>query len=69
MELGDKLVGFLLTLTSLSIITYYTLWVIILPFVDRDHFVHKYFLPQKYANLISVLAGVVLVSFLSVWVL
>jgi dolichyl-phosphate mannosyltransferase polypeptide 2 regulatory subunit len=35
------------------------------PFVDRDHFVHKYFLPQKYANLISVLAGVVLVSFLT----
>lgn len=30
MELGDKLVGFLLTLTSLSIFTYYTFWVIIL---------------------------------------
>ncbi|XP_066361889.1 dolichol-phosphate mannose synthase subunit 2-like isoform X1 [Miscanthus floridulus] len=68
MELGDKVVGFLLTLTSLSIFTYYTFWVIILPFVDSDHFVHKYFLPQEYAILIPVLAGVVLLSFLSVFV-
>jgi hypothetical protein len=30
MEFGDKMVCFLLTLTSLSIITYYTFWVIIL---------------------------------------
>ncbi|WVZ71491.1 hypothetical protein U9M48_020076 [Paspalum notatum var. saurae] len=68
MELGDKAVGFLLTLTSLSIFTYYTFWVIILPFVDSDHFVHKYFLPQDYAILIPVFAGVVLLSFLSVFV-
>ncbi|CAN6204145.1 unnamed protein product, partial [Urochloa humidicola] len=68
MELGDKAVGFLLTLTSLSIFTYYTFWVIILPFVDSDHFVHKYFLPQDYAILIPVIAGVVLLSFLSVFV-
>lgn len=30
MELGDKAIGFLLTVTSLSIFTYYTFWVIIL---------------------------------------
>jgi len=30
--------------------------------------VHKYFLPQEYAILIPVLAGVVLLSFLSVFV-
>jgi len=68
MELGDKAVGFLLTLTSLSIFTYYTFWVIILPFVDSDHFVHKYFLPQEYAILIPVIAGMVLLSFLSIFV-
>lgn len=97
MELGDKAVGFILTLTSLSIFTYYTFWVIILvsniqaffisnitsmilflddklflffsiqPFVDSDHFAHKYFLPQEYAILIPVLAGVILLSFLSVF--
>lgn len=30
MELGDKAVGALLTIVSLSIFTYYTFWVIIL---------------------------------------
>ncbi|KAM0904609.1 hypothetical protein ACQ4PT_017905 [Festuca glaucescens] len=68
MEMGDKAVGLVLTMTSLSIFTYYTFWVIILPFVDDDHFVHKYFLPQEYAIFIPVLAGVVLLSFLSIFV-
>lgn len=41
MELADKTVGFLLSLTSLSIFTYYTFWVIILVssspmFIDDD---------------------------------
>jgi len=30
MELADRAVGFLLSVTSLSIFTYYTFWVIIL---------------------------------------
>ncbi|GJN06668.1 hypothetical protein PR202_ga24422 [Eleusine coracana subsp. coracana] len=68
MQLGDKAVGFLLTLTSLSIFTYYTFWVIILPFADSDHFIHKYFLPQEYAILIPVFAGVFLLALLSVFV-
>ncbi|XP_022145372.1 dolichol-phosphate mannose synthase subunit 2 [Momordica charantia] len=68
MELADKTVGFLLSLTSLSIFTYYTLWVIILPFVDSDHFIHNYFLPQEYAILIPVFAGVLLLCFLGLFV-
>ncbi|KAK3434780.1 hypothetical protein EUGRSUZ_D02219 [Eucalyptus grandis] len=68
MELADRAVGFLLTLVSLSIFTYYTFWVIILPFVDSDHFVHQYFLPQEYAILIPVFAGVVLLCFLCVFI-
>ncbi|KAL7164818.1 hypothetical protein ACSBR2_040672 [Camellia fascicularis] len=68
MELADKAVGFLLSVVSLSIFTYYTFWVIILPFVDDDHFIHKYFLPQEFAILIPVLAGVALLCFLSVFV-
>uniref|UniRef100_M1BE54 Dolichol phosphate-mannose biosynthesis regulatory protein n=1 Tax=Solanum tuberosum TaxID=4113 RepID=M1BE54_SOLTU len=40
--------------------------VIILPLVDSDHFVHKYFLPQEYAILISVYAAVALICFLSI---
>ncbi|XP_019236105.1 PREDICTED: dolichol phosphate-mannose biosynthesis regulatory protein-like isoform X1 [Nicotiana attenuata] len=68
MELADRAVGLLLTLTSLSIFTYYTFWVIILPLVDSDHFVHKYFLPQEYAILIPVYAGVALICLLSVFI-
>ncbi|GMP29697.1 hypothetical protein CsSME_00004685 [Camellia sinensis var. sinensis] len=67
MELADKAVGFLLSVVSLSIFTYYTFWVIILPFVD-DHFIHKYFLPQEFTILIPVLAGVAILCFLSVFV-
>ncbi|KAK4710024.1 hypothetical protein R3W88_004537 [Solanum pinnatisectum] len=65
MELVHR-VGLILTLTSLSIFTYYTFWVIILPLVDSDHFVHKYFLPQEYTILISVYVAVVLICFLSI---
>ncbi|KAI8546909.1 hypothetical protein RHMOL_Rhmol07G0156000 [Rhododendron molle] len=68
MELADRAVGFLLSLISISIFTYYTLWVIILPFVDGDHFIHKYFLPQEYAVLIPVFAGVALLCFLSIFI-
>ncbi|KAH6778767.1 dolichol phosphate-mannose biosynthesis regulatory protein-like protein [Perilla frutescens var. hirtella] len=68
MELADRAVGLLLSVISLSIFTYYTLWVIILPFVDSDHFVHKYFLSQEYAILIPVYAGVALICFLSVFI-
>ncbi|XP_040986117.1 dolichol-phosphate mannose synthase subunit 2-like isoform X3 [Juglans microcarpa x Juglans regia] len=60
MELADRAVGLLLSFVSLSIFTYYTFWVIILPFVDSDHFIHQHFLPQEYAILIPVFAGVVL---------
>ncbi|PHT39909.1 Dolichol phosphate-mannose biosynthesis regulatory protein [Capsicum baccatum] len=66
MELADRAVGLLLTLTSLSIFTYYTFWVIIL--ASSDHFVHKYFLPQEYAILIPVYAAMALICFLSVFV-
>ncbi|MQL68096.1 hypothetical protein Taro_000418 [Colocasia esculenta] len=68
MELADKAVGFVLSSLSLSIFVYYTFWVIILPFVDEDHFVHKYFLPQEYAILIPVAAGVALLSLLCVFI-
>ncbi|XP_065869365.1 dolichol-phosphate mannose synthase subunit 2 [Euphorbia lathyris] len=68
MELADRAVGFLLSFVSVSIFTYYTLWVIILPFVENDHFVHRYFLPQEYAILIPVYAGVTLLSLLCVFI-
>ncbi|ERM94141.1 dolichol phosphate-mannose biosynthesis regulatory protein [Amborella trichopoda] len=68
MELADKTVGLLLCVISLSLFTYYTFWVIILPFVDTDHFIHNYFLPKEYALLLPVFAGVSLFSLLSVFI-
>uniref|UniRef100_A0A6N2L6Y1 Dolichol phosphate-mannose biosynthesis regulatory protein n=1 Tax=Salix viminalis TaxID=40686 RepID=A0A6N2L6Y1_SALVM len=68
MELADRAVGFLLSLISISTFTYYTFWGYILPFVDSDHFVHQYFLPQEYAILVPVFAGVALLCFLCVFV-
>ena len=38
------------------------------PFVDSDHFIQKFFLPQHYAIIIPVFAGVILLSFLSIFV-
>ncbi|RVW19594.1 Dolichol-phosphate mannose synthase subunit 2 [Vitis vinifera] len=35
---------------------------------DSDHFIHKYFLPQDYAILIPVFAGVTLLCFLCTFV-
>ncbi|KDP30381.1 hypothetical protein JCGZ_17110 [Jatropha curcas] len=68
MELADRAVGFFLSFISLSIFTYYTFWVIILPFVDSDHFIHQYFLPLEFAILIPLVAGVALFCFLCVFV-
>ncbi|XP_054809839.1 dolichol-phosphate mannose synthase subunit 2 [Prosopis cineraria] len=68
MELADRAVGFVLSFISITIFTYYTFWVIILPFVDSNHFVHKYFLPQEYAVLIPVSVGVALLCFISIFI-
>ncbi|KAK8953177.1 hypothetical protein KSP40_PGU012531 [Platanthera guangdongensis] len=68
MELADKAVGFLLTTISLSIFSYYTFWVLILPFVDSDHFIHMYFLSREYAIIIPLFAGITLLCFLSMFI-
>lgn len=68
MEVADRAIGLLLSVLSLSIFTYYTFWVIILPFVETDHFVHMYFLPQEYAILIPVFTGVALICFLTMFI-
>ncbi|XP_025886082.1 dolichol-phosphate mannose synthase subunit 2-like [Solanum lycopersicum] len=59
-------VGLVLKLNSLSLFKYYTFWVIILPILDSDHFVHKYFLPQEYAILIHAYVPVAVIYFLSI---
>uniref|UniRef100_E0CXW3 Dolichol phosphate-mannose biosynthesis regulatory protein n=1 Tax=Mus musculus TaxID=10090 RepID=E0CXW3_MOUSE len=59
----DQAVGFGLVAVSLIIFTYYTTWVILLPFIDSQHVIHKYFLPRAYAVLLPLAAGLLLLLF------
>ncbi|XP_067826010.1 dolichol phosphate-mannose biosynthesis regulatory protein isoform X2 [Heptranchias perlo] len=57
------LVGF-----SLLLFTYYTLWVIVLPFVDSSHILHSYFLPREYAVILPAVAGLMLVLLVGIFI-
>ncbi|KAM4719392.1 dolichol phosphate-mannose biosynthesis regulatory protein [Anableps anableps] len=57
---ADQAVGMSLVLFSLLLFTYYTVWVIVLPFVDSDHVLHRYFLPREYSVILPGIAAVVL---------
>ncbi|KAK2819406.1 hypothetical protein Q5P01_024967 [Channa striata] len=56
----DQAVGMSLVVFSLVLFMYYSIWVIILPFVDSDHVLQKYFLPREYAVLLPGIAAVIL---------
>ncbi|XP_021514983.2 dolichol phosphate-mannose biosynthesis regulatory protein isoform X2 [Meriones unguiculatus] len=64
----DQVVGFGLVAVSLIIFTYYTTWVILLPFIDSQHVIHKYFLPRAYAVLIPLVAGLLLLLFVGLFI-
>lgn len=66
--LSDKAAGSVLILVALLIFTYYTFWVLVLPFVDPAHFLHGYFLPRWYAVALPIGAGVLLLGFVGVFV-
>ncbi|XP_058861453.1 dolichol phosphate-mannose biosynthesis regulatory protein-like isoform X2 [Acipenser ruthenus] len=57
------LVGF-----SLLLFIYYTLWVIVLPFVDSDHVIHGYFLPREYSVILPGIAALLLVLFVGTFI-
>ncbi|KFO19478.1 Protein FAM102A [Fukomys damarensis] len=59
----DQVVGLGLVALSLIIFTYYTVWVILLPFIDSEHVIHKYFLPRAYAVAIPLAVGLLLLLF------
>ncbi|KAL4219646.1 Dolichol phosphate-mannose biosynthesis regulatory protein [Mactra antiquata] len=58
--MSDQLVGAgLLTCTGLAFL-YYTLWVIVLPFVDDEQtLIHNMFPDRKFAIILPLLAGVI----------
>eukprot|EP01036_Dinobryon_divergens_P022100 gene22101-30335_t len=49
MTLNDKFLGFLLLLASVAIFLYYTVWVLVLTFLEVGNPVNRYFLPKEYA--------------------
>ncbi|XP_064649500.1 dolichol phosphate-mannose biosynthesis regulatory protein-like [Lineus longissimus] len=53
----DTAVGVSLVSIAGLAFTYYTLWVVILPFVEDDHPMHQFFLPRIYAVGIPLVAG------------
>ncbi|XP_007942559.1 dolichol phosphate-mannose biosynthesis regulatory protein [Orycteropus afer afer] len=64
----DQVVGLGLVAVSLIIFTYYTVWVILLPFIDSEHVIHKYFLPRAYAVAIPLAAGLLLLLFVGIFI-
>uniref|UniRef100_A0A8C6YKJ5 Dolichol phosphate-mannose biosynthesis regulatory protein n=2 Tax=Elapinae TaxID=42168 RepID=A0A8C6YKJ5_NAJNA len=65
---SDQFVGYGLVTFSLVLFAYYTVWIIILPFIESDHLVHKYFLPREYSVIIPVVAGLVLLLFIGTFI-
>uniref|UniRef100_A0A6B2F2T7 Dolichol phosphate-mannose biosynthesis regulatory protein n=1 Tax=Bothriechis nigroviridis TaxID=88079 RepID=A0A6B2F2T7_BOTNI len=65
---SDQLVGYGLVTFSLVLFAYYTVWIIVLPFTESDHLIHKYFLPREYAVIIPVASGLVLLLFIGTFI-
>ncbi|KAL4609323.1 dolichol phosphate-mannose biosynthesis regulatory protein [Arapaima gigas] len=58
---ADQVAGMSLVAFSLLLFSYYTVWVIVLPFVDSDHMVHSFFLPREYSVILPGVAALVFI--------
>uniref|UniRef100_A0A6J0TSK6 Dolichol phosphate-mannose biosynthesis regulatory protein n=1 Tax=Pogona vitticeps TaxID=103695 RepID=A0A6J0TSK6_9SAUR len=65
---ADQLVGYGLVAFSLTLFIYYTIWIIVLPFIESDHVIHTYFLPREYSVIIPVVAGLLLLLFVGTFI-
>ncbi|KAI8346157.1 dolichyl-phosphate mannosyltransferase 2 regulatory subunit [Blakeslea trispora] len=65
----DKTVGAISFFGISALFTYYSIWVLMMPFVDEGHFMHNYFPAWQYAIkaplLIMVVGLTVIFTFLS----
>ncbi|KAL5484565.1 hypothetical protein EMCRGX_G021089 [Ephydatia muelleri] len=64
----DITVGSGLIVLAIAIFFYYSIWVLVLPFVDPSHFLRSYFLSLEYAIALPLGAVVVLVAFIGIFV-
>ncbi|KAM7223769.1 dolichol phosphate-mannose biosynthesis regulatory protein [Rhypophila decipiens] len=66
----DKIVGLAMLVAATVVFLYYTIWTLLMPFVDADHPLQNFFPPRVWAIRIPVilvlLASAVVGSFLSV---
>ena len=58
----DKLLGGLLMTASVAIFAYYTLWVLVTPFIDRTYFLQAYFPDRAFAIMIPVVLLVLVLT-------
>ncbi|BFZ20713.1 hypothetical protein BsWGS_23752 [Bradybaena similaris] len=65
----DQAAGWGLVTLAGFLFTYYSIWVIVLPFVEPDQVIHNFFLPRVYAIAGPLLAGVAALALISVFVL
>lgn len=61
-------VGTGLIVLAIAIFFYYSIWVLVLPFLDATHFLRNYFLPLEYAIALPLGAVVVLFAFIGLFV-
>ncbi|KAL5012569.1 hypothetical protein ScPMuIL_011120 [Solemya velum] len=64
----DQAVGWGLVSFAGFVFTYYTIWVILLPFVDEGQSIHKFFPPRFYAIAAPLIAGVIGLILIAVFV-
>ena len=60
--MNDRTKGKILLTVSCIFFSYYTAWVILLPFSDPDHAVNQLFPPVRYALMIPVLMGLAFIG-------
>ncbi|KAJ9606526.1 Dolichol phosphate-mannose biosynthesis regulatory protein [Cladophialophora chaetospira] len=65
----DKLVGMAMLVVATTVFLYYTLWTLLMPFVDDDHPLQKVFPPRVWAIripvILTLLASAVVGTFLA----
>ncbi|KAG3139158.1 hypothetical protein PI124_g17309 [Phytophthora idaei] len=62
MGASDKAVGLVLLAISVIVYVYYSIWVLLTPFIDEDHPIRQFFLPYHYAISIPAVLLVLLFS-------
>lgn len=56
---SDRMLGWSLVGLSSAFIVFYTVWVVLLPFVDKEQAIHQYFPDRFYAVAFPLLSGVI----------